>query len=106
MTLTLGHSIPWAGHLGKHKTTARIQRYFYWPGMQKDVAQFCRKCPESQHTSAKFPGKAPLQPLPKIVIPFECLGKDIVGQVEKSIVPAAVFFKGWFSPGDTDRPGL
>ncbi|XP_026010619.1 uncharacterized protein LOC113013700 [Astatotilapia calliptera] len=30
--LTLGHSIPWAGHLGKHKTTARIKHHFYWPG--------------------------------------------------------------------------
>lgn len=35
--LRLGHSIPWAGHLGKHKTTASIKRCFYWPGLRKDV---------------------------------------------------------------------
>ncbi|XP_029918509.1 zinc finger protein 202-like [Myripristis murdjan] len=32
--LTLGHAVPWAGHLGKHKTTARIKRYFHWPGLR------------------------------------------------------------------------
>lgn len=28
--LTLGHSVPWAGHLGKHKTLARIASRFSW----------------------------------------------------------------------------
>ncbi|XP_035983424.1 uncharacterized protein LOC105922137 [Fundulus heteroclitus] len=77
--LTLGHSIPWAGHLGKHKTLARIQCQFYWPGLSKDVAQFCKSCPECQITSANKPSRAPLQPLPVIGIPFERLGMDIVG---------------------------
>ncbi|XP_016533291.1 uncharacterized protein LOC103146684 [Poecilia formosa] len=82
--ITLGHSIPWAGHLGKHKTTARIKQQFYWPGLSKDVAQFCKSCPECQMTSAKIPPKAPLQPLPVIGVPFERLGMDIVGPVERS----------------------
>lgn len=33
MVLTLGHSIPWAFHLGKHKITARLKNHFYWPGL-------------------------------------------------------------------------
>ncbi|XP_043996041.1 uncharacterized protein LOC122844529 [Gambusia affinis] len=82
--LTLGHSIPWAGHLGKHKTIARIQRCFYWPGLQKDVANFCRSCPWCQKTSNRFAVRAPLQPLPIINTPFERLGMDVVGPVEKS----------------------
>lgn len=82
--LTLGHSIPWAGHLGKHKTTARIKHHFYWPGLSKDVAQFCKSCPQCQITSAKIPHRAPLQPLPVIGTPFERLGMDIVGPVERS----------------------
>ena len=84
IVLTLGHSIPWAGHLGKHKTTARIKRHFYWPGLQSDIAQFCRSCSQCQKTSMQNPSKAPLQPLPVISIPFERLGMDIVGPVEKS----------------------
>ena len=82
--LTLGHSVPWAGHLGKHKTLARIKRYFNWPGLRADVTQFCRSCPQCQKTSARRPVRAPLQPLPVISTPFERLGMDIVGPVEKS----------------------
>lgn len=82
--LSLGHSVPWAGHLGKHKTLARIKRYFHWPGLRADVAQFCRTCPQCQKTSGKGPGRAPLQPLPTVSTPFERLGMDIVGPVEKS----------------------
>lgn len=82
--LTLGHSVPWAGHLGKHKTTACIKHHFHWPGLGRDVAQFCRSCPQCQITSAKPPSRAPLQPLPIIGTPFERLGMDIVGPVERS----------------------
>uniref|UniRef100_A0A8C7YR87 Gypsy retrotransposon integrase-like protein 1 n=1 Tax=Oryzias sinensis TaxID=183150 RepID=A0A8C7YR87_9TELE len=82
--LSLGHSIPWAGHLGKNKTLARIQRWFHWPGLQKDVTNFCKSCPQCQKTSSRYPPKAPLQPLPLISTPFERLGMDIVGPVERS----------------------
>lgn len=82
--LNLGHSIPWSGHLGKHKTTARIKQHFFWPGLHRDVAYFCKSCPQCQMTSSKVPSKAPLQPLPIIGTPFERLGMDIVGPVEKS----------------------
>lgn len=44
LVLSLGHSVPWAGHLGKHKTTARIIRHFYWRGMRK--AMYCKTCPQ------------------------------------------------------------
>lgn len=81
--LTLGHSVPWAGHLGKHKTIARIKHHFHWPGLHRDVAQFCKSCPQYQMTSAKTPSRAPLQPLPIIGIPFERIGMDIVGPVER-----------------------
>lgn len=82
--LTLGHSGPWAGHLGKHKIIARIKLNFQWPGLRRDVAQFCKSCPQCQITSAKTPSRAPLQLLPIIGIPFKCIGMDIVGPVERS----------------------
>ncbi|XP_024117097.1 uncharacterized protein LOC112138718 [Oryzias melastigma] len=82
--LSLGHSIPWAGHMGKNKTLACIQRWFHWPGLQKDVTNFCKSCPQCQKTSSRFPSKALLQPLPIISTPFERLGMDIVGPVKRS----------------------
>ncbi|XP_035988756.1 uncharacterized protein LOC118561082 [Fundulus heteroclitus] len=82
--LVLAHSIPWAGHLGKHKTIARIRQHFYWPGLRTDVAKFCKTCPECQVTSNRLPSRAPLQPLPIISVPFQRLGMDIVGPLERS----------------------
>ncbi|XP_037831815.1 uncharacterized protein LOC119617061 isoform X2 [Kryptolebias marmoratus] len=84
VVLSLGHSIPWAGHLGKHKTMARIRKYFYWPGIRSDVTLFCKSCPQCQKSSLKIPPRAPLQPLPIISTPFERLGMDIVGPLERS----------------------
>ncbi len=84
MVLHLSHSIPWAGHLGKNKTTARIRKYFFWPGLNVDVAQFSKSCPVSQKVSLRRPLRAPLQPLPIIGIPFERLGMDIIVPVERS----------------------
>ena len=37
-----------AAHLGVAKTTARLQRHFYWPGITSDVKQFCRTCDACQ----------------------------------------------------------
>lgn len=35
--LSLGHDIPWAGHLGSVKTLQRIADKFFWPGIYTDV---------------------------------------------------------------------
>ena len=39
--LELAHSTPMAGHLGVNKTYSQIQNHFYWPGIKRDVHQFC-----------------------------------------------------------------
>lgn len=82
--LVLGHSIPWAGHLGKRKTISRIRKYFHWPGLNAEVAQYCKSCPQCQKVSTRGPRQFPLQPLPIIGTPFERLGMDVVGPVERS----------------------
>ena len=33
-----------AGHLGVAKTYDRILRHFHWPGLKKDVSNFCKTC--------------------------------------------------------------
>jgi transposase InsO family protein len=44
------HDAPHAGHLGKHKTLARVQQRFWWSGMAADVAEYCRQCSRCQST--------------------------------------------------------
>nr|XP_054594838.1 uncharacterized protein LOC129162695 [Nothobranchius furzeri] len=82
--LKLGHSIPWAGHLGFKKTFDRISNRFYWPGIQKEVQQYCQSCPVCQMSGGKNVPKYPLQPLPIIDVPFKRIGMDIVGPLERT----------------------
>lgn len=82
--MTLGHSVPWAGHLGKHKTSARIASRFSWPKIYMDVIEFIQTCTECQMTAGRRIAPAHLLPLPIIEIPFSRLGMDIVGPLERS----------------------
>jgi len=38
------HSGPLAAHLGPDRTMAQLRPYYYWPGMAKDVTDWCRAC--------------------------------------------------------------
>lgn len=82
--MDLRHSVPWAGHMGFQKTLCRICSRFVWLGVYTDVSQFCRSCNKCQLTSRKAAAQAHLQPLPIIETPFERIGMDIVGPLEKS----------------------
>ena len=46
------HDEPMAGHLGINKTRERVLGKFYWPGIFKDVATYCRTC-DACHKSAR-----------------------------------------------------
>ena len=70
----------YGGHLGVHKTYAKILNCFYWPGMKKDVAEFvrtCHVCQISGKPNQVIP-KAPLQP---ILVPDEPFSKIIIDNV-------------------------
>uniref|UniRef100_A0A669D272 Gypsy retrotransposon integrase-like protein 1 n=1 Tax=Oreochromis niloticus TaxID=8128 RepID=A0A669D272_ORENI len=82
--MELGHSVPWAGHLGFHKSLHRIASRFVWPGMYTELQQFCKSCQICQLTLNKGVARAHLQPLPVIETPFERIGMDVVGPLERS----------------------
>lgn len=42
--LHLGYTTPWVGYLGQAKTYDRISQRFYWPGLYKDVQEYCKTC--------------------------------------------------------------
>ena len=82
--IKIAHSVPMAGHLGRRRTTARLLRRFFWPGIHKSVAEACRSCPVCQKAARKPSAKAPLQPLPVISEPFERVAIDIVGPLPRT----------------------
>ena len=83
--LELAHSIPFAGHLGKAKTSRRILQRFYWPTLYADVAQYCRTCGSCQKNARRGRQRVPLVPLPVMEVPFERVAMDIVGPLPRSL---------------------
>ena len=61
--LTMAHSIPIAGHLGKQKTAGCILQQFYWPGVHNDVQELHRMPKAGQAESGQgTTGSTPRDP--------------------------------------------
>lgn len=82
--LNLAHTHPLGAHLGMEKTKERILQRFFWPGIHKDIENYCRSCPECQRVAPKPPYRNPVIPLPVIETPFERIGLDIMGPLPRS----------------------
>ena len=77
--MRLAHGSPLAAHLGCKRTTKKLQRSFFWPGMSKDVREMVQRCMECQKVNLAREGKAPLVSLPVISTPFDRIAIDVVG---------------------------
>ena len=75
-----------SGHLGVRKTYDRILRYFFWPRIKRDVAEYIKSCHTCQLTSKPNQSlkPVPLCPIPAISQPFEHLIIDCVGPLPPS----------------------
>ena len=81
--IDLAHNIPFAGHLGREKTTQRVLRRFYWPTLFKDVREYCRTCERCQLTGGRN-RKVPMIPLPIVGKPFQRIAMDVVGPLPRT----------------------
>ena len=83
--MQIAHDVPLGGHMGNRKTRNRLLQNFFWPGMFKDIAEYCRSCPQCQRSVAKGKAKkAKLISIPPICEPFERVGIDIVGPLNRT----------------------
>ncbi len=84
--IDIAHRLPLGGHLGVNKTFYKISKQFFWPGLRRDIADFCKTCHACQvvgkHQSD--PPKAPLQPIPALDEPFSRVIIDCVGPLTKT----------------------
>ena len=85
MVLSIAHD-HLGGHLGVRKTTDKVLRYFYWPGVSSDVANYCKTCHICQLTGKpnQVIPTAPLQPIPVVGEPFSNVQIDCVGPLSKT----------------------
>ena len=73
------HNAPSAGHFGYRKTLLRVRQRFYWPGMNREIEEWCRRC--ERCASRKTNGQKPLAPLQvsQPSYPMERIALDILG---------------------------
>jgi hypothetical protein len=81
------HNPPTYGHPGIRRTTNFVERCYWWPYLQKDVADYVRGCGDCQrHKVNNRPTKAPLQPIypsPEAK-PFEVIAVDFITKLPPS----------------------
>lgn len=82
--MRLAHDVPTAGHLGVTKTKDRVLQRYYWPGIFKDIADYCRTCEVCQRSQPKRPAKAEMVPMPLIAKPFQRIAMDLVGPLPRT----------------------
>ena len=81
--LQLAHDVPMAGHMGRQRTLDRLRKRFWWPGITRDVDEYCKSCPECQKVTRKG-ARAPLVSMPIIEQPFQRIAMDIIGPLPKT----------------------
>ncbi len=84
MLFQAAHCNPMAGHLGQAATLNRLMAHFFWPGIHENVRRWCAACRECQLVNPPASPKAPLRPLPLMQVPFERIGMDLIGPLERS----------------------
>ncbi len=83
MLFQVAHCNPMAGHLGMAATLTCLMTRFFWPGIHKNVRRWCT-CHECQLVNPPASPKALLRPLPLMQVPFERIGMDLIGPLERS----------------------
>ena len=73
------HNAPSAGHFYYRKTLLRVRQRFYWPGMSREIEEWCRRCERcaSRKTNSQKP-RAPIQ-VSQPSYPMERIALDILG---------------------------
>lgn len=79
------HDAPTSGHGGIHKTFYRLRMHAYWPGMQKDVIDYVRKCQVCQQTKTSRQARPGFMGTKDVIsAPFEVLSTDLIGPLPRS----------------------
>ena len=80
------HDIPLAGHQGFDRTKASLARCFWWPGLHKEVLEYCKACAKCQanKASTKKPYGA-YQPLPVPPHPWHTITMDFITGLPQTV---------------------
>lgn len=82
--LSACHDSPFAGHLGIHRTYARVRADYFWPNMRRDVEQFLRSCRECNARKDGPHGNAGLLKSIPVGGPGQLVAMDFLGPLPES----------------------
>lgn len=71
------------GHFSWQKTLHKINRKYFWPGMQQQIRSWCKECPQCQFKLAKIKTKETLMPRKSDFI-FQTVSVDITGPLKET----------------------
>ena len=78
------HGGQFTGHDGIFKTKERILNCYYWPGMDKDINDFIKRCHKCQQRTKVATPHTELQPLPQCSQPNQRIHADLFGPLKTS----------------------
>ena len=71
------HEGAFSGHLRQAKIHSQLSRHFWWPGMRKDINEWCRACTKCASRSVGRAVRSKLSPIP-VGGPFDMVGVDVL----------------------------
>lgn len=77
------HLLPTSGHAGVRRMLNNIKKYYFWTNMDKDVAEFVKKCDKCQKQKHSLPTKQPMTITTTAESAFDKVFIDLVGPLEK-----------------------
>lgn len=72
------------GHPGKRRMTAKIAERFYWKGMSKDIAKYCKGCHKCQVNKSRPGHREEMTITTTPMNPFDLVIVDTIGPLKKT----------------------
>ena len=75
--IRMAHDHATSGHMGRRRTSFRVRQRFIWPGMYRDIREFCDGCIPCQRRQRPSPAKRAPMVTEATSRPFERIAVDV-----------------------------
>ena len=79
------HLLPTSGHAGIRRMYNNIKKYYFWPGLERDVTDFVKKCEKCQKEKYSKYTKEPMIITSTAHTAFQKIYLDLVGPLERDM---------------------
>lgn len=76
------HMLPTGGHAGINRMYNNVKKYYFWPGLHRDVQKFIRNCEQCQKCKYSIANNEPMSITTTATAAFEKVFVDLVGPLD------------------------